>query len=239
MGMKEKSGQIFIAYKGTELSADRIRNKLSRVCPCNYTVIEKSDYGFIFAKVVYDQYIEDRDPFFDNNRRILTVNGYNQNEIEIAAREYNYSINDEDRLHRLINYVYQDYATNMFKELSPYLHFCSVIYEEDSKNIIAGVTVPNSEYTHLYYGYTPRNKEMMFSNNEDVLKEFVEQVYEMDNNTYSYNGEFYSLDGIKKENNQQPELIKKIEDYLVKELDLETQKMILTIVKKAIEDCNA
>ena len=280
----EKSGQIFIAYKGQEYEKDDIYGALDRICPSNYTVKRIADNNLIFAKIIYDSYIEDRDPYYNPSTGILSVNGYNQNEVERVCRAYRnfskYGITDPDRYQRITNCLYADSRENMFKELSQYMHFCSVIYDGNSKDIIAGVTEPNSKYTHLYYGYTKSNNEIMFSNDEDILQQFCDEVHEMNKNTYMKNGELFTLDGVKVEQDKEPELIKKtkqnadsiidglnalliqvtdkairakieknIEEYLssgdpqqklssfiLNELDTETRKQILQIVKNTIQE---
>lgn len=160
------------------------------------------------------------------------------------------------------------------------MHFCSVIYDNNSEDIIAGVTEPNSKYTHLYYGYTKRNNEIMFSNDADILQQFCEEVHEMDENTYMKNGELFTIDGDKVEKGKDPVLIKKtkqnadsiidglnallvqvtdeairtkieenIEEYLssgdpqqkvssfiLNELDTETRKQILQIIKNTLQE---
>ena len=273
----EKSGQIFIAYKGQEYDRDDIYRVLDRNCPSGYTVKYKADNDLIFAKVVYDDYTEDRDPHYSSNTGILSVNGYNQNEVERACRSFSgYGLDDADRHQRITNFLYGDNRENMFKKLSQYMHFCSVIYDSNIGIIVAGVTEPNSKYTHLYYGYTKMNHELMFSNDESTLKQLCNEVYEMDENTYMKDGELYTLDGEKYEKDKNPALIKKtkqnaysiidglnallvqvtdeairtkIEQYLtsgdpkqrvsnfiLNELDTETKKQILTIIKDTLQE---
>lgn len=277
----EKSGQIFIAYKGNEYEENDIYRALDRICPSNYTVKYKTANDLIFAKIIYDNYVEDRDPHYDSRTGILSVNGYNQNEVERACRNFSkYGIDDSDRYQRITNCLYADSRENMFKKLSQYMHFCSVIYDNNSEDIIAGVTEPNSKYTHLYYGYTKRNNEIMFSNDADILQQFCEEVHEMDENTYMKNGELFTIDGDKVEKGKDPVLIKKtkqnadsiidglnallvqvtdeairtkieenIEEYLssgdpqqkvssfiLNELDTETRKQILQIIKNTLQE---
>ena len=281
MANTEKSGQIFIAYKGRDYSRDDIYRALDRKCSGNYTVKYKTGNNLIFAKIVYDNFTEDRDPHFENG--ILTVNGYNQDEIERANRNFsNYGIDDSDRYQRITNFMYRDYSTNMYKRLSRYMHFCCAVWDDNSDSLIAGVTEPNSEYTHLYYGYTKQNHELMFSNDETILEQFCDEITEMQENTYMKNGELFTLDGEKVERGKNTPLIKKtrenanslidglnalliqvtaesvrakieqnIEDYLssddpkkriadfiLRELDNETQKQILMMIKKSIEEHN-
>ena len=281
MANTEKSGQIFIAYKGNEIRRNEIQNALERRCPSNYTVNYKTGGNLIFAKVVYNNNTEDRDPHWNSDSGILTVNGYNQDEIERAIRNFSsYGIDDSDRYQRITNFMYIDYKANMFRKLGEYMHFCSVVWDRNSDSIIAGVTEPNSKYTHLYYGYTKRNNEIMFSNDADILQQFCEEVHEMDENTYMKNGELFTIDGDKVEKGKDPVLIKKtkqnadsiidglnallvrvtdeairtkieenIEEYLssgdpqqkvssfiLNELDTETRKQILQIIKNTLQE---
>lgn len=283
MANTEKSGQIFIAYKGNEIRRNEIQNALERRCPSNYTVNYKTGGNLIFAKVVYNNNTEDRDPHWNSDSGILTVNGYNQDEIERAIRNFSsYGIDDSDRYQRITNFMYIDYKANMFRKLGEYMHFCSVVWDRNSDSIIAGVTEPNSEYTHLYYGYTKQNYELIFSNDETILEQFCDEITEMQENTYMQNGELFTLDGEKVERGKNTPLIKKtrenanslidglnalliqvidesvrakieqnIEDYLssndpkkrigdfiLRELDNETQKQILMMIKKSIEEHN-
>ncbi len=276
----EQSGQYFIAYDGREFNFDKITSALKKYVQNNYTIKWEREDSVLFVKIVYDSYIEDRDPYWNSNARILTVNGYNQDEIEKANIHFSsYDIDDTDRYQRLINYMYRDYHTDVFKYLSTYMHFCSVIWDKDNDSIIAGVTEPNNRYTHLYYGYTKQTHELMFSNSNSILEEFCNEINEIPKNTYIIDGEFYTIDGEKidkskttpliKNTRQNAELLfdglnellfqatneliktkikqniedylasddpkKKISDYILKELDNETQKQIILTIKKVIE----
>lgn len=105
MFYSENSGQIFIAYRGTEFSHSEIINTLRRRCPSGYTVNYKESDDLIFAKIVYEDYMEDRDPNWNNDRDILTVNGYNQNEIERACNTFpNYELYDHESYQCIIKF---------------------------------------------------------------------------------------------------------------------------------------
>jgi len=276
-----ESGRIFIAYQGVEFDCDDIRSILRTKCTYGYVIKAEVKNNVKFLKLVYNSCLEDRDPYYNSYTNLLTVNGYNQNEMQKVNGIY-YNINDDDKLHLVTNYMYRDKKIKMFEELSKYAHFCSVVYDSDSQSLIAGVTEPNNEYTHLYYGYTPRNKKIMFSNNREVLNNFCDDVVEMAPNTYYKDGKFYNLDGteINKEKKEKfienskenadtffsglNELLakitndaikskieknvndyldseepkKRIEDYLLKELDTETKKEVLQIIKQTIDEYN-
>lgn len=231
----EKSGKYFIAYKGCDYSSNEIMSALQNICPDYYEVnYEIINDDLIFAKIVYDEYIEDRDPYYDDEG-VLTVNGYIQEEISNANQKFSqYYIDDSDRLQRLTNYLYRDVKSDMFKKLSPYMHFCSVIWDKHIDDIIAGVTEPKGKYTHLYYGFTKVSHELMFSNNQDILENFCDEIMEMPNNTFMKNGEIYNLNG-KKYIEKNPPLIKKSRqnaDSLIDALNT----LLVQITNEAIRD---
>ncbi len=91
---------------------------------------EKKGDGLVFAKIVYGSYVEDRDPFWNAYKGVLTVSGYNQNEIEkvVINSEYRDDLSDRDKSHQIINLLFWNYGNQVFKNLS--------------------------NYNHLYYGHT-------------------------------------------------------------------------------------
>ena len=196
MEYSEKTGKWFIAYKGVDINLNDIVSALRNICPQSYTVRSKIGDNLIFSKIVYADYEDDRDPHWEGDTGILTVNGYVQSEIRNAVSVYSkYHINDEDRYQRLTNYMYREYKTGFFEKLKSYMHFCSAVWDRNTNSLIAGVSEPINEFTHLYYGYTRKNSEVMFSNNKDLLKQFCEDIVEMEPNTYMRNGEIFTLDG--------------------------------------------
>lgn len=286
MSNYEKSGKIFIAYKGDEYTESDIAKKLNEVCPSYYTVktMSRLEQGVVFSKIVYDNYVYDRDPYWNSQTRIATVSGYNQEEIAstLNSNYSSYNIDDSDKYHLLMNRLYKDVNYNMFKKLSDCkMHFCSVIWDECSNKFIAGVTEPNAQYTHLYYGYTKRNRDIMFSNDANVLRAFCDDIKAMDPNTYMCDGELYRITGEKiatsnnyliKNNRENADYLlqsfnslfglvakeavrdtieanleeylasddpkKKLSDYIVKELDDATQREVLELIKKTIDNYN-
>ena len=196
MEYSEKTGKWFIVYKGTDINLNDIVNALRNICPQSYTVRSKTGNNLIFSKIVYADYEDDRDPHWEGDTGILTVNGYVQSEIKKAVGVYSkYHINDEDKYQRLTNYMYREYKTGFFEKLKSYMHFCSAVWDREANSLIAGVSEPINEFTHLYYGYTRRNSEVMFSNNAGLLKQFCDEVKEMDSNTYMKDGKLFTLEG--------------------------------------------
>ena len=211
------SGSYFIAYVGHDYTRDEICEGFEKVIPrCdnsilrseyNYKIKKECNVGITFVKLVYpknfDENTDLREPYWNDNTGILTVSGFHNEEMSGVFEGYNiedlYDVEDNPMLyHRTINHLYDKFRNRLFEVLyEEDLHICSCIYDNDSATFICGVTEPDNEYTHLYYGYTSKNNELMFSNCEDILKEFCNSVYEMPNNTYMYDGEMYSVYGKK------------------------------------------
>ena len=281
MSNYEKSGRTFVAYQGREFSNHNIVARLNRDCPSGYTVKSstKPNDGVVFAKIVYDNYVDDRDPN-QSQVGIMTVSGYDQDEISRAVRDYStYNIDDSDKYHVLINRLFKDNGERVFSYLADRMDFCSVIWDGRSKELIAGVTEGGDRYSQLFYGYTKENQEIMFSNDENVLRTFCDEVHKMDSNTYMKNGELYTIDGEKINSGREP-LIKKtrqnadylldglnallvsitkesvrqkieenleeylasddpkkrLSDYIVRELDEVTQREVLSLVNRVIDE---
>ena len=242
-----KSGQIFIAYKGYEFNKDEIVAALCKICPSNHKVNYTyfNDCGVVFAKNVYDEgYYYTKEPYWNYQDEILTVNGYRQNEINEVNKKFgDYSIGIFSEGHKIINYMFRDYSIAMFEKLGSDMHFCSVIWDKKNDSIIAGVTEPNSRYTHLYYGYTDENHEIMFSNNESILKIFCDNIREMESNTYMKDGEIFTLGDDKVRESNDFDMIKKTKqnsdaviDVLNALLFQITNQSIKSIIEKNIEE---
>ena len=283
MAISNRSGKYFVAYKGQDLSKSIIEDKLERKNRSDSFSIKTltDNDGCVLSKIIYNEYKSDRDPFIDDSSGCTFVSGYNQEEMGNAIRLFCANITDEDRYHTIIPYMNNRYNLRFFQKLADIdTHFCTVM-RDDKGNLIAGVTTPNNQYTHLYYGYTYGNNEIAFSNNEDILKGLCHDVKEMPQNTYMKNGRIYNLNGeeyaidgldeplIKNNRENADSLIgglnkllvqvtneavrekiehnvneylnsddpkKRILDYLVKELDNETKKQVLDLIKSSIEN---
>lgn len=195
--MDLRNGKYFIAYKGNTINQNTIKSFLTELNnDGNYIVKEMLHDDVYFSKIVYNEYIDDRDPYKYNN--IMSVNGYKQSELRNAcSHNGNYSYGDDDQCHRLINCIYSDYKNEVFKKLSSYMDFCSIIYDVSRKNFVAGCTTSKEVYSHLYYGFTEKEGEIMFSNNYNAIRRFCDEVNEMEPNTYYENNEIYDLNGVK------------------------------------------
>lgn len=250
---RNKSGRDFIAYRGNEVSYDQIILALNKKCLLdyddynNFRIFEQNGKkkNIIFAKIVLPSLTRARDPYWKEiflGDGFLSVNGYHQDEFKNACIHFPESmITDPDKYHQLTNYLYQEYTTSMFEKLSKYnIHFCSVIWDSFHDSMIAGVTEPKGQYTHLYYGYTKNKQELMFSNAEDLLKFFCLETHEMAPNTYMKDGRIYSFDGIELEKDNKIASRKFIENLLKNNSLTEEEKIdiFFTKVKSLDEEPN-
>ena len=213
-----RNGQIFIAYRGNKIKFEQIEQALSDRCPSDYVVKQRfSTDKFYAGKIIVDNSFSNGcDPYYNSDSGLLTVSGYNQNEVEeVCAKFPRFKIKNPDKYHQIIGELCISSETNMFQILSNYMHFCTVIWDSGEDSVIAGVTEPDDhQYTHLYYGYVLKG-EIMFSNDAEILKQFCEEIIEFEPNTYMKDGVIYTFDGKKvcpsqkkKKENEKTELIK-------------------------------
>lgn len=235
-----KSGLSFIAYKGIEYDKCQIKRALDNICPDDYTVKCYYQDEVVFAKVVYDEYLSDRDPFYNDNTDILSVSGYNQEGLSevIEDFQYKYNLDDSDRYHLLMNYLYNDNQEKIFKMLRNRLDFTSVFWDKVNNRIVAGITKATKRQINLFYGYTTNNKELMFTNNRDLLESFCDDIYQMEDYTYMRDGHLYDLEGNEIKNDDIT-LIKKNKsnaDNLIDGLNALLIQVTNDAIKEKIED---
>ena len=155
----------FIAYEGVEIDLSSI-----------YTVLGKEwGYGVELRTEIKDNllFIETfADPILIGSN--LFVKAYNLAELSEVCRllNFDFSVNIYNAS-RIMCKLQSKYKTSFFKKIGRNMHFCSVFWDKDDNSLVAGVTTPNSSDTHLYYGYTEHNHEIMFSNDRTILKSFV------------------------------------------------------------------
>ena len=119
-----KNGMYFIA--GVCNDKSEVIRELKKICPKDYTVKEYECDNILFAKIVYSEYFDDREPYYVSN--VVAVSGYNQEEISKACNSYAfYEIQDSDKYHSLINRLYIRCKEKLFFELESKMDFCSVI----------------------------------------------------------------------------------------------------------------
>ena len=230
-----KNGKIFIAYRGTSVTQNEIERELRKDCSSGYTVKTKNVDNTIFSKVVYNQYIEDRDPCLIES--VMTVNGFNQEEMEaLDSNFYDYSNRDDDRKHFIINNMYRTFDTSFLKMIESHIHLSTVIYDKNKKTLIGAFTSPNGSYTNLYYGHTLDN-EIMFSNNYETLSAFCNDVKKMEPNTYLKDDVIYDFENkeVKRLSKNLIPKSKENADSLIDGLNLILLQITKSSVKEKIE----
>ncbi len=193
--MKNSNG-IFVAYKGNEVDYDTILNDLNDRCPSGFVVKPMRTDALLFAKLVPETEREHGDPYWNRINEVLTVNSFVHQEIDNIDRfAFPYKHDGSELNHTVTNWGYYTYKEKVFLKLGEFLHFCSVIWDRKTDTIVAGVTTPVDSYTHLYYGETPDNKELIFSNNFNLLLNYCSDIRELESNSFMLNGEVFDLEG--------------------------------------------
>ena len=117
------------------------------------------------------------------------------------------------------------------------MDLCYVTYRPDIMR--AGVT----GNMHLYYGYTKENREPMFSNDEEMLKQFCDQISEIPHGNYIENGVLYNFYGEKVKDDptllvstnriKYPYQVNRLNEALAEVKDRPLRRILV----KRIEDC--
>ncbi len=216
----EKEIQTFIAYHGEDVNTDLLIDELKQKCTENYLVNKEVANKSVFIKIIPEN---EKSSYFQepyksrNSINNLYVGAYfnvelNPKKHPTLEKYYNKGYYSNNPV--LIDTLYYTLWTGEFKILSDYMDFCLVIWDNKENSLVAAVTKANNDYTHLYYGYTKRNHEMIFSNDKSILNKFCSEIYEMQENTYMINNKFYTFDGeeIEKMSTQVDESLPDISD---------------------------
>ena len=189
----------FIAYIGTELEEKDLRRALA---PVALKKTDDEDENFkprirksgdaLFGQVILSD--EDLDyalPFVKDNNQLYVAN-YDRDDLESIVDDYDDDYNlCYDEMHEVIPCLVEDYDETAFKMLEKKSLDCSfVCYDKKTKEL----TAAKVRYGKLFYGYTPRNHEIVFSDYDSVIKDLCGKVYEFpDKSVYSH-GAFHSYD---------------------------------------------
>ena len=189
----------FIAYIGTELEEKDLKRALA---PVALKKTDDEDENFkprirksgdaLFGQVILSD--EDLDyalPFVKDNNQLYVAN-YDRDDLESIVDDYDDDYNlCYDEMHEVIPCLVEDYDETAFKMLDKKDLDCSfVCYDKKTKEFSAAKV----RYGKLFYGYTPRNHEIVFSDYDSVIKDLCGKVYEFpDKSVYSH-GAFHSYD---------------------------------------------
>ena len=188
--------ESFVAYKGKEFSPLAIVDAFFKRFPDMFLGIQTMD-DLAFVQAFFHQQRAQNHFGLACKKDILIASAFEQEQIARVARKFRsrYFISDPAEYLLLIQKIYGDYDTEMFKELSAHANFCAVIWDQRKKQMLAGVTTPLKYFTHLHYGYTPQNHECIFSNDIKLLSLLVKDVITMEANTYMRDGVVYPING--------------------------------------------
>ena len=236
-----RSGKYFVACKSKQYNNIKVKHQLDMLCHDGYTVKTYDDTNVFMAKIVYSEYIEDRDPYKNYDSNIVAVSGFDQKEIEKANDFYSdYGESDFDRKHSIINKMYKYYNESVFSALRQKMDFCSVIWDKYNKKLVAGLTDGNNTYSHLYYGYD-NDSNIMYSNSEEILSNLCDKVYELESNSYMIDNTIYDLYGNERNrgDNMRNQFVKETRenaDYLLKGINTMLFQITGEEVRKQIDD---
>lgn len=185
----------FIAYSGKELTEKDIKSLLEDVVLDeygNFEIITKKADSVILGQVNYstDYMVNYNDlslPYsYDDN--LFYVANYDLNELIYCADgfEDEYELNC---FHELILSLYIDYDEVAFKILNNKGLNCSYAsYDTKTKQLIVAKMFAGE----LFYGYTKQNHEIIFSDDEEVIKKVCEKANTFPKESYYVDGKFYN-----------------------------------------------
>lgn len=180
----------FIAYYGNDLSLNDIVDKLEKLNNnSDYTVKSESNEKMKMAKIVNDDYLYDREPYYEND--ILYVGGYDFKDIRKAKDLFRrYSIDDSDKYHTLFANLYRDCQEGLFLRLSKEMPFSCVVYDTNSHDWYAGRSCIGNRKSNLFYGFVAPNNNIIFTNNKKCIENLCKEVFEVPEYTYFDGKEF-------------------------------------------------
>ena len=231
--------EIFIAYQGCEYNEDEIIKVLEDKISTNRDLEIKTCYlkknNVIYAKIV-KRFVFKAEP--DLNEAFLTVSGFDIIKAYDVSKRFMCDIKQYDYMYRIISDLYGRFEEKIFEKLSPYMNFCSVIYEiEENTYMKDGIlftldgkkiesNISNSKQNPILIKNSRQNSESIIAGLNDLLLKMTEELVRtnVENNINS----FLPLEEIKQ----------KISNYISDELNNETKKQILTIIKDELKNFN-
>lgn len=191
---------IFVAYKGKFLDTSVLLEELNKRCPENGKVCyecrifggETIFMGKILAKRNPDPNYMD-EPYFDPYYDVFSVGAVDANDLKTCITR-----KTSPKVHSVSTDIYSILGAKMYQEVD-YIHFSSAMFDTAKRELIAGVTIPNNDDNHLFYGYTKSIRELVFSNSKDLLKTVCDVTREMNNKSYMVNGKLVEFTPMQEE----------------------------------------
>lgn len=158
---------IYVVFRKDSVDYESVIGLLNRKCPCGYRVKTLEKSGIVFAKMVEDKDYIYQEPFVDVDSRSIGVSGYVEEERKSADIKLDFFVRDFDS------------CKVWFRDFN----YSSVILDDKDNYLVAVAAGANNNCSSLYYGMTEYG-EYMYSNSEDVLKQFCVRVTKMEECTY-------------------------------------------------------
>lgn len=196
MKADEITNGVFVAYKGMELKKRNINKALMSVKPLSAFInshVRKYNDGSKLIVSYFNQI------FTSNPNPIFFAKYYES--IYTSINSIPFGSFELANLREL--YIYKNYdiakmyfleGTNFLKKLNGMISCCGVLYDDYIDDIVA-FTSSNGYNRDLYYGFTKRNHELVFSNNAVPLTKLcnVSSINKLEKNTFIRGNKVYSL----------------------------------------------
>lgn len=172
--------QFFVVFANDTELENKIVETLSLICPRDSQVKYSFTEKLSFAKIVSKKDTFCDKPYYNGANGYAVVSSFDASNLISASNKFegnNYRLNNLGHA-KLFSALYGDYKDKMFDRLAPLLDFCSVIYDESDRTLIAGISKSSDENIKLYYGYT-KDGCIMITNNKDFLLTFCKTVEEI------------------------------------------------------------
>ena len=133
--------------------------------------------GFSSASDVYHYY-------WNTDKNLIIAGDYNLEQMNKLKEKHDYTANSEiQNSDEFMTYMYEKYGNEIFSKLQSSMDFCSIVFDSKKLSIVAGVTKPSNEYSHLYFGYT-KDESFIISNRKEIIEKLCQTVSELPNNSY-------------------------------------------------------
>jgi len=188
----------FVAYVGTEIGQKEIADSLDWVCTDRQVTIseEYKSQIFKFGNAILGQANESNIepgsglPKYDYG--LMYVASYDHENLEMATKGLKIEDSDYDTIDESILWLLKDCDISLLSQLAERgLNYAFACYDPETKDLTA-VKIGNCD---LFYGYTKKNHEIIFSDYESVLRRTCgyDQHTFPDNSCYK-NGRFYEFE---------------------------------------------
>lgn len=187
----------FVGYQGKSIKDYELINALDRYTQ-NDEVVKSIVEGDVFLGKIVPRFFESkRQPINRCNKvphswNYLVVGSHNSAQaLEMVKGNFCNGMT----LQGLLCNKYARYKSEIFEELKYKLDFSAIIYDKQKHSLIAGNTTQYSTYSTLYYGYI--EDQLIFSNNEEIIDTFCDEIFVMPPNAYMQDGLLYWSNGQK------------------------------------------